>query len=325
MLFSITLLSVLVIVLSACSSTNVGNVGSKNTTSIASGTNNNDASQTITYNNGSQDVVIRTFYGGGNYGSLELAPDTSIYGDGTYILGANRQGKLSSDALQQLLRTVADTYGLLSFKQQQFSDIQDQNSTFLSLNVNGKQQQYQYGAFGYQQESSQAMDEYHRLGQAITAINNALTGATQPYTGNETALLVRQTFVASQSQLTWPLSDFTLAQAAAYECGVLPEDTTSANKETGCLQFLIPQHAILLTEQQAQAIAGQIVNQRQGPFLAGLFPEGSAYYNVTLRPLLPDELPSKNLAMMGSAQITIMGVPLLQGQVPPVPKSTPST
>lgn len=326
MLFSIMLLGVSLTVLSACSSglQNAGSAGAKNTTSISGGTTDNATSQTITYNTGPQDVVMRTFYGGGNYGSLELAPNISIYGDGTYILGADRQGKLSVDALQQLIHTVADTYGLLSFKQQQFSDIQDQNATFLELNLNGKQQQYMYGAFGYQQESSEVMSEYHNLGLALTALNNALSGSTQPYNGSATALLVRQNFSPDQTLLTWPISDFTLAQASAYECGLLPPDITSANQETGCLKFLIPQRAILLNSQQEQAIAGQIANQRQGPFLSGLFAEGSAYYNVTLRPLLPDELPQKSLAMMGSGQSSITGVPLLNGTVPPVPTPTPS-
>lgn len=320
-LFSALLLSMLFIVLSSCS--NAG--GTPPTTSIGGGTTGNSSSQTISYSTGPQDVVIRTFYGGGNYGSLELAPNISIYGDGTYILGTDRLGKLSADALQQLIRTIVNTNGLLSFKQQQFSDIQDQNATFLELSLNGKQQQYMYGAFGYQQESSEAMDEYHRLGQALTAINNALTGPTQPYKGGATALLVRQSFSPGQSQLSWPLSDFTLAQASAYECGLLPPDTTSANQETGCLKFLIPQHAILLNTRQVQAVAGQIANQRQGPYLSGLFAEDSAYYNVTLRPLLPDELANKSLAMMGSAQLSITNVPLLNGTVPPVPTPTPST
>ncbi|HCI79931.1 MAG TPA: hypothetical protein DHW02_09580 [Ktedonobacter sp.] len=324
MLFGVMLFAVLLAVLSACSNTLVGNTGAQNTTSLAGSTTGNASAQGITYNTGAQDVVIRTFYGGGNYGSLELAPNVSIYGDGTYILGANRQGKLSADALQQLIHTVATTYGLLSFQQQQFTDIQDQNATFLELNLNGKRQQFVYGAFGYQQESTQAIDEYHRLGQALTAINNALTGATQSYTGSSIALLVRQTFSPDQTPLTWPITDFTLAQASAYECGLLPPDTTSANQETGCLKFLIPQHAILLSTQQEQAIAGQIGNQRQGTFLSGIFAEGSAYYNVTLRPLLPDELPNKALAMLGSAQFSITGVPLLAGTVPPVPTPTPS-
>lgn len=323
MLFGILLSGVLLALLSACAST-LQNGGARNTTTLTGGTTSSTTTQNITYNTGAQDVVMRTFYGGGNYGSLELAPNVSIYGDGTYILGADRQGKLSTDALQQLIHTVATTDGLLSFQQQQFSDIQDQNSTFLELNLNGKQQQYQYGAFGYQQESSQATDEYHHLGQALTTINNALTGPTQPYTTNSIALLVRQNFSLDQTPLTWPLTDFTLAQASAFECGLLPQDTTSANQETGCLKFLIPQHAILLNAQQEQAIAGQIANQRQGAFLSGIFVEGSAYYNVTLRPLLPDELPHKALAMMGSAQITITDVPLLEGTVPPVPTPTPS-
>ena len=323
LLFSVLLFVVLLAVLSACSSA-IQNGGARNTTSLSGGTTSSISSQGITYNTGPQDVVMRTFYGGGNYGSLELAPNVSIYGDGTYILGADRQGKLSTDALQQLIHTIATTDGLLSFQQQQFSDIQDQNSTFLELNLNGKQQQFQYGAFGYQQESSQAIDDYHHLGEALTTINSALTGPTQPYTSNSIALLVRQNFSLDQTPLTWPVADFTLAQASAYECGLLPQDTTSANQETGCLKFLIPQHAILLNPQQEQAIAGQIANQRQGAFLSGIFAEGSAFFNVTLRPLLPDELPHKALAMMGSAQISVTDVPLLEGTVPAVPTPTPS-
>src|SRR5881227_2152878 len=50
--------------------------------------------QPITYSTNPRDVLIRTFYGGGLYGSLSFGPNISIYGDGTYLLGIDRQGKL---------------------------------------------------------------------------------------------------------------------------------------------------------------------------------------------------------------------------------------
>src|SRR5436305_15205518 len=111
----------------------------------------NSASQ-ITYSTNAQDVVVRTYYGGGHYGTLPLGPQLSLYGDGTYIIGLEKQGKLTSDALQQLLSTLVDTDGLLSLKRQQFSDVPDQNSTFLELNLNGKRTELVYSNFGSRPE-----------------------------------------------------------------------------------------------------------------------------------------------------------------------------
>jgi len=317
--------ALLALLFSACTSVDASQkqAGNSNTSSLSGA--GNTSSQQVTYSNKPQDVVLRTFYGGGIYGALEVNPDVSLYGDGTYILGANRQGKLDDTGLQGLLHTLTDTYGLLNFKRQQFSDIQDQNATFLEVTLNGKQQEFMYGSFGNQQESSQDMDEYHRLNHILTAITETLKGPTQPYKSDDVALLVHQNFAHNQTTLTWPISDFTLAQAAAFECGLLPEDKTSHNPETGCLKYLIPHSVILLNATQVQAISGQLPTQQQGPLPQGLFSEGSFYYTVTLRPLLPDELPSKSVAMFGSTQSSFTAVPLLNGQVPPVPTPTPST
>ncbi len=51
----------------------------------------------ISYSTGPNDVIMRTFHGGGNPGTLEISPEISIYGDGTYILGPGlymQQGEL---------------------------------------------------------------------------------------------------------------------------------------------------------------------------------------------------------------------------------------
>ncbi len=313
------------LLLSACASLGASQNQAGNTSTSSLSNASNTSSQQVTYSNRPRDVVLRTFYGGGIYGALEVAPDISLYGDGTYILGADRQGKLDDASLQGLLHTVTDTYGLLNFKRQQFSDIQDQNATFLEVTLNGKSQEFMYGSFGNQQESSQDMDEYHRLNSILTTLTQTLKGPTHPYKSNDVALLVHQNFGPDAPGLTWPVTDFTLAQAAAYECGLLPKDETSHNPETGCLKYLIPHSAILLNSSQAQAIRGQLSTQQQGPLQQGLFSEGSFYYTVTLRPLLPDELTSKSVAMFGSAQSSFTTVPLLNGQVPPVPTPTPST
>jgi hypothetical protein len=244
----------------------------------------------------------------------------SIYGDGTFILGTEQIGKLDSDTLQQLLHTLLDTNGLLNLKRQQFVDIQDQNATFLELMLDGKQEEFVYGLFGNQQESKQDMAEYHSLGQAITAINETLKGPTHLYTASSFALLTRQIFNADPAQtIVWPLADFTLAQATDSECGSLPTDDTSPNKETSCLKYTIPHSAILLTPAQLQSLRGQLNGQPQGFFI-----EAGWYYSITLRPLLPDELPQKMLAMFGSNQSTFNAVPLITGAVPAVATATPS-
>ena len=201
----------------------------------SSGSTNNTPHSTLSTNNGvvtydtsPQDVIIRTFYGGGNMGTLEMSPDISIYGDGTYILGPGlqmREGKLSTDALQQLLHALVDTDGLLGFQRQQFYDIPDQNMTLLQLNLNGKNYTWYYGQFGSLQESSQDMDAYHRLGQALSTIIQSLPGPTHAYTSNNVVLLVHEDFSPNLTKTipVWTLPDFTLDSVATYECGVTPQ------------------------------------------------------------------------------------------------------
>jgi hypothetical protein len=238
----------------------------------------------------------------------------SIYGDGSYILGLDRQGKLTTEELQQLLNALVNTYGLLSFSQQRFSDVQDENATFLELAFNGKQEELVYGT------SSSDQDEYQRLGRALTTINEALKGPTQPYKASAVSLLVRQTFSPDLHAHipSWPVTDFTLAQAAIYECGPVPPDETSQSAETACLKFVIPEHAILLNGAQVQSIKEMLTG------LQGDFTEQGLYYTVFLRPLLPDEVARKQLAMFGSDQEIFRGVPLLSGKVPPIPSPTAS-
>ncbi|MBV9689117.1 MAG: hypothetical protein JO202_05330 [Ktedonobacteraceae bacterium] len=279
-----------------------------------------NSAQSITYSTSPQAILIRTFYGGGLYGSLELSPTTSIYGDGTFILGTEQTGKVDSNTLQQLLQTLLDTDGLLNLKRHQFVDIQDQNAMFLELMLNGKQEEFVYGSFGNQQESTQDMAEYHRLGQAITTINETLKGPTHSYKASAFALLTRQIFNADPAQtIAWPLADFTLVQATDSECGPLPPDDTSPNKETSCLKYTIPHSAILLAPAQLESLRGQLNGQQQG-----FFTEGGLYYSITLRPLLPDELAQKMLAMFGSNQSTFNAVPLITGAVPATSTATPA-
>ena len=279
------------------------------------------ASNPITYSTDSHDVLIRTFYGGGLNGAFELAPQISIYGDGTYVLGLDQQGTLSIATLQQLLSTLVDTDGLLRLKRQQFSDIPDQNATFLEVALNGKQVELVYGPFGHQPESATDLDEYSRLGKAIATITTTLTGPLHPYHNPSVALLVRQIFNPdfTKTILLWDLAQFTLADAAIYECGIVPPDETSSNAETGCLKYLIPSNAILLAPSQLQSLQTQLNGQSEG-----IFTERGLYYDVTLRPLLPDELSHKILAMFGSTQGTYKAVPLLEGTTPiPTPTPTP--
>src|SRR5690348_2173084 len=150
--FLIMLCSCMILV-AACNSTS--NSSSANNTKQTLSTSNGS---TITYSTRPQDVLIRTFYGGGKLGTFEMSPEISIYGDGTYILGPGlqmQQGRLQADALQQLLNKLVDTYGLLKLNKHQFYDIPDQNATVLQLMLNGKASTYLYGPFGNLQESAQ--------------------------------------------------------------------------------------------------------------------------------------------------------------------------
>jgi hypothetical protein len=318
-LSTLLLLSIMFIALfvASCDTSTVSTPqGGQSTTFTGSST-----QQQITYNTNANEVLIRTFYGGGQKGTFNLSPQVSIYGDGTYILGLNRQGKLDTTALQQLLNTLVDTDGLLSFKRQLFFDIPDQDATFLDVNINGKHLELMYGAFGSQPASAQDKDEYQRLGKALTTLSHTLQGPTTAYQGKTFALLTYQTFSANL-QLTipnWPITDFTLAQAAVFECGLIPEDDVSSNPTIPCLQFTIPEHAILLNTGQIQSIEAALDGKQRGDFY-----ENGQYYTVILRPLLPDELQEKMLAMFGSSQTQFIGVPLLEGSVPPVPTPTPS-
>lgn len=317
------LLISLLLLLASCS----GSIGTpsssstKGTPHTTLSTNNG----TMTYSSSPQDVIIRTFYGGGNMGTLEISPDISIYGDGTYMLGPGmhmREGHLRTNGLQQLLHILVDNDGLPGFQRQQFYDIPDQNMTLLQLNLNGKDYAYYYGQFGFLQESTQDMSEYQRLGQALTTITQSIAGTTQAYTSTNMALLVHQDFSPDLTKRipTWTLPAFTLDSVATYECGVTPPDQTGPNADTGCLSFTVPHNAYLLVPQQLQAIQAMLKGQQEGVFFEQ---DTQSYYSIVLRPLLPDELREQTLAMYGSAELNYVGIPLHRGNIPkPTPTAT---
>lgn len=310
----IALLCSLMLLLTTCES----NTTSSNTTNTRHTLSTN--SGTITYSTSSQEVLIRIFYGGGKLGTLELSPEVSIFGDGTYILGPGlemQQGHLDTDSLEQLLHTLVDSDGLLKLNRQQFYDLPDQNATLLELMLNGKHYEFLYGPFGNLQESPQGLDEYRRLGQALTSIRAALKGPAHHYFSQYAALLVHQDFSPDLSQdiPTWRNQDLNLADLATYECGPIPPDQTGPNADTGCLTYTTPRAALLLNAQQLQAISSLLHGQEQGVFL-----EQGQYYSIALRPLLPDELTQQMLAMLGSGELSYRGVPLHEG---PVPTATP--
>ncbi len=311
----------LMLLLAAC------DTGSSTVSSTSTGqkvslpTNNNG---TITYSTGQQDVLIRIFYGGGNSGSFEMSPDISIYGNGSFILGPGLQmqeGSIDTASLQQLLNTLVDSDGLLKLSQQTFYDTPDQNATVLQVSVNGKQYEYVYGPFGNlpQSESAQALADYRHLGSALTSIRDAIQGPTHNYTNQNMALLVHQDFSPDLTQVIplWSFQAFTLFQVATFECGAIPQDITSPNADTGCLTYTVPHTAVLLSAQQRQAITALLHGQQQGDFL-----EQGLYYGVVLRPLLPDELLQKTLAMYGSDELNYAGVPIHEGAVP-TPRAGP--
>lgn len=310
----------LLLLLASCSATPASS-STKSSSHTTLSTNNG----TLTYSTSPQDVILRTFYGGGNMGTLEMSPDISIYGDGTYLLGPGIhiwEGHLSTNALQQLLHVLVDSDGLLGFQRQQFYDIPDQNMTLLQLNLNGKNYAYYYGQFGSLQESTQDMSEYHSLGQALATITQSISGTTQPYTSTNIALLVHQDFSPDLTKQipTWTLPDFTLDAVATYECGVTPPDQTGPNADTGCLSFTVPHYAYLLAPQQVQAIQAMLKGQQEGVFFEQ---DTQNYYSIVLRPLLPDELHEQTLAMYGSAELNYVGIPLHSGSIPkPTPTAT---
>ena len=316
-LFQPIIICIIIMLVTACdSNANTSSTNSaKQTLSISSGS-------TITYNTRPQDILIRTFYGGGKLGTFEMSPEISIYGDGNYILGPGlqmQQGRLQAVALQQLLHKLVDTYGLLKLNKQQFYDVPDQNATVLQLMLNDKEHTYLYGPFGNMQESAQDRSEYQRLGNALTSITEALVGPTHSYKSQQMVLLVHQTFSPdlSQSIPYWSFQDFTLFQLSTFECGLIPSDLTGPNGDTGCLTYTVPHTALLLNTQQLQQIKTLLHEQEQAVFL-----EKGAYYSVTLRPLLPDEIEQKTLAMFGSQELSYTGVTLAEGPVP-IPSPTP--
>lgn len=308
---------IVLILFTACdSSANTSTTNSaRQTLSMSSGS-------TITYSTRPQDVLIRTFYGGGKLGTFEMSPEISIYGDGTFILGPGlqmQQGKIQAVALQQLLNKLADTYGLLKLNKQQFYDVPDQNATVLQLMLNSKEYTYLYGPFGNMQESAQDLNEYRQLGNALTSITESLVGPTHPYTSQQMVLLVHQTFTPDLSQTIpfWNFQDFTLFQLSTFECGLIPPDVTGPNADTGCLTYTVPHTALLLNNQQLQQIKTLLHGEQEAVFL-----EKGAYYSVTLRSLLPDELEQKTLAIFGSQELSYTGVILAEGPVP-IPTPTP--
>ena len=307
------ILCLLATLLTACSGSGNTTSASKNGKSTRAMPTNNGI---ITYSTNPNDVIVRTFYGGGNFGTLAFSPEMSIYGDGRYILGPGlqmREGRLDTDSLQQLLHALVDADGLLSFTQTQFYDVPDQNATLLQLTLNKKYYEFQYGKFGTLQESAQALDEYHRLDRALTMIRESLKGPTHPYSNATMTVLVHQDFSPDLTQNipVWPLADFTLSQLAKFECGIIPPDQVGPNGDTGCLTFTVPRAAYLPNRRQIQTIRSLLNNQQQGEFL-----EQGLYYRLVMRPLLPDELPLKTVAMLGSNELSYKGVPLQSGPIP---------
>jgi hypothetical protein len=308
--YLLTVFCLLSMTLAACASPTASLSSSNNHHSLST------SSGPITYSTSPNDVLVRIFRGGGNMGTLETSPEISIYGDGAYILGPGiymQQGRLNSNELDRLLHTLVDTYRLLGLNRQQFYDLPDQNATLLQLTLNGNHYEYLYGQFGNLQESTREMDEYHRLGNALASIAQALSGPLQTYNSTSMALLVHQVFNPHLTQTipSWIFPDFTLEQVATYECGFTPPDETGPNADSGCLTFTVPHAAQLLTARQLQQISSLLNGHRQGVFY-----EQGLYYTVVIRPLLPDELPTQMLAMFGSRELSYITVPLHKGAIP---------
>ncbi|MEO7020533.1 MAG: hypothetical protein ABI234_10320 [Ktedonobacteraceae bacterium] len=313
-------LCLLAMLLTACDWGNSGSSGQHQALQTDNGS-------TVTYSTRSSDVLVRLFYGGGKVGTLELTPEISLYGDGMFITGPSlqlRQGGISNDDLQNLLHTLTGTDNLLQLHRQVFNDIPNQNAALLQVTLNDKKYQFVYGPFGHLQEGSQDRHEYQQLGDAIGAIQQALSHPTQAYTSPQSALLVHQTFredfTENQNQTIprWTLSrTLNLAHAAIYECGVVPADFTSPNLDLGCLNYTIPQLAILLDQQNSNLVENLLHGTPQQMFL-----ENNDYYIVMLRPLLPDELAQHHVAMYGNNNQDYTPVPLKSGPIP-VPTVTP--
>lgn len=318
------LLCLLAILVASCSSNQSQQPGANRKTVQT------DSGDTITYSTLPQDVLIRLFFGGGKVGSLQVTPEISIYGNGTFITGSGlqlQQGTLSDDALHNLLHQLTSTDNLLKLQRQTFDDIPDQNITLLQVALNGRNYQYVYGPFENLQESSQDAQDYHLLGNAISSIRQALNGPETAYTSQNQALLVYQTsrldFTAVQNNaiLQWPISDISLFDAAAYECGLIQPDPNNPrpNLDNGCLTYTVPSVAIEVDKTEAQRVANLLHDQQQTMFL-----EDGYYYVVMLRSLLPDEIAQHQLAMYGSNNQTYRSVPLKTGPIPTATTTTSS-
>jgi len=281
-----------------------------------------DTGDTISYSTQPQDVLARIFFGGGKVGTLQLTPEISIYGDGSFITGPGlqlRKGSLSSEALQKLLQNLTNTNHLLKLHRQIFNDIPNQNVTLLQVVLNNKNYQFLYGAFSNLQESDQDMQEYKQLGAAISTIRNGLTGPTTTYTSQNKALLVYATSradfteVESSSIPQWTLSGISLANTAAYECGLIQPDPNNprTNLDNGCLTYVIPLAVFQPAQQDLRPINQLLRGQQQS-----MFRENDGYYVVMLRQLLPDEIAHQQLAMYGSDTQDYLPVPLKKGPVP---------
>jgi hypothetical protein len=308
----LVLLCLLIILSSACNSAPTASSTSSHSTKQTIST----GSKSLLYSTQPTDVVIRTFYGGGEVGTLDFSPEISIYGNGSYILGPGlnmRQGKLSPTALRQLVQKLVNTYGLLHFQQQQFNEVTDQDATWLELTLNNTHYEFAYGRYGLRPESAEDLSEYHRLNAALTTIRDALEGPTQPYTNSAMALLVHQDFSPDLTSAvpTWNLPEFSLSQVAEFECGIIQPDLVGPNASTGCLTYTIPTNGYQPTTQELQAIKTMLKGQQEGDFI-----EKGLYYRVELRPLLPDEQSQQALAMFGSQQYNYKPVPLRSGGLP---------
>lgn len=262
--------------------------------SSGNGTPSVDHRTNIAHGTSPQDVLIRKIYNGGIYGSFQLGPDLSIYGDGTVIEGTTTSGKFSSTELDTLLDTLVNTSHVFTIPPVTRGSSNDNNFTNLELNFNGSQTTLGEDNGGPTPGQSDQVTQ-KRVADVFNVIDKAVARIkTHPYQSSRLVLLARQLIPGeTTSEQHWPITDFTLARASTVVCGPPPSSDESYSAK--CLKYLAPHAAILLTPSQS-AILLPLVDTH----LQGIFQEQGFSSIVMLRSLLPDEDMTKGVLLSGS-------------------------
>jgi len=291
------LLPVIALALVACSTS--GGVASAPPTAAPSGSPSTEPSPSIAgieHPTGAKDIVLRYENGGGFVAPGWLATETPIftlYGDGTIVFrnpateapqavgsvfpqNPMRTAKLTEDQIQDLLEFALNDGGLgIAKAKYENGMVADAPTATFTVNAGGLQKTVTVYALGMDVDPNNAADAparaaFQKLADRLADFDQGGTIATDVYQPAAYRGILMDGQVAPD-QIAWPWTDLQPADFA------FPADANA---------FQMGTH--VLTPAQVDATG---VKDPQGGFqgLVISSPDKAKIYNLSLRPLLPDE------------------------------------